>query len=216
MPGVSARHEEHRHSFAVSRVRIGHHHDDEERRVAGIGCEVFLPVDDPVVAVLHGVRAEQARVGAAVGFGHRKGGEDFAVEKRLQVAPLLVVGAEHGQNLGVAGVGRLAAENDGTPSCSAQDLVDEREFHLTVALTAKLGSEVACPQPLFAHPVLKWAHDLGEFGGQRRVDDVLALIGEVVERLDLVAHERVHPVELRLKLGVGAEVPHVISFLHRL
>ena len=39
-----------------------------------------------------------------------------------------------------------------------------RELHLPVALTAELGSEVACPQALFAHLVLEWAHDLGELG----------------------------------------------------
>jgi hypothetical protein len=139
------RHQEHRHPFAVSRIRIGHHHDDEECRIARIGGEVLLPVDDPVVAVLHCKGAEQARVGAAVGFGHREGREDLPIEQGLQVAPFLLVGAEHGQDLGVTGIGRLTAENDGTPGCSAQDLVDECELHLAVALTAELRSEVACP-----------------------------------------------------------------------
>ena len=52
---------------------------------------------------------------------------------------LLLVGAVVGDDLGVAGVGRLAAEDDRGPADPAQDLVHQRELHLAVALPPSSG-----------------------------------------------------------------------------
>ena len=92
------------------------------------------------------LRLEQRRVGAGVRFGHRVAGEQLAVEQRPQVALLLLVGAVVGDDLGVAGVGGLAAEHDRRPLRAAQDLVEQRELELAVALAAELGPEVGGPQ----------------------------------------------------------------------
>src|SRR5829696_4433021 len=113
----------------------------------------------------------------------------------------MFIGAEHSEDFGVTGVGRLTAEDDRTPRRSAEDLVDERELDLAVALAAEFGSEMACPQALFAHRGLQRPDELGKLGRQRRIDGVLVLMSKVIERLDLVADECVHPVELCLELG---------------
>ena len=72
-------------------------------------------------------------VGAGVGLGHRVAGEDLAVEQRVEVLLLLLVGAVVGDDLGVAGVGGLAAEDDRGPLRAAQDLVQQRQLELAVA-----------------------------------------------------------------------------------
>ena len=133
-------------------VGVGDRHDDEERRGLGVRREELPAVDDPLVAVLHGPGLEQRRVGAGVGLGHRVAGEDLAVEQRLQVALLLLVGAVVGDDLGVAGVGRLAAEDDRRPLRPAEDLVEQRQLQLAVALAAELGAEVGGPQALRRGP----------------------------------------------------------------
>ena len=82
----------------------------------GVGREELPPVDDPFVAVAPGPGRELRRVGATLGLGHRVRREDLTVEQRPQVALLLLVGAVVGDDLGVARVGCLAAEDDRTPT----------------------------------------------------------------------------------------------------
>ena len=74
----------------------------------------------------------------------------------------------------------------------------EPEAHLAVALAAEIGREVRRPQPALLDPVLQ------------RPQRAIELIGvqiERLQRLDLLAHERHHPVELGLEGRLGAEVP---------
>ena len=92
------------------------------------------------------------RVGAGVRLGHRVAREALAVEQRLEVLLLLLVGAVVGDDLGVAGVGRLAAEHDRRPLRPAEDLVEQRELQLAEALAAELGAQVRRPQPLARAP----------------------------------------------------------------
>jgi hypothetical protein len=146
-------------------------------------------------------------VGAALRLGHREAGDDVARQQRLQVPGLLLVGAEVGEDLRVAGVRRLGAEDARAPDRLAKDLVQHRELELAVALAAELGAEVAGPQALLAYLVLE------------RLDDVALLVGEVfgglvvvvrperVDLVDLVGDEAVGPVEFLLELGLGSEVP---------
>ena len=116
--GGVGRHQEHRHALVGADVGVGHRHDDEERGRLGVGGEELPPVDDPLVAVLDRPGLEQRRVGAGVGLGHRVAGEALAVEQGLEIALLLLVGAVVGDDLGVARVGSLAAEDDRTPTAS--------------------------------------------------------------------------------------------------
>ncbi len=97
-------------------IRIGDRHHDPERGAFCAGREPLVAVDDVVVAVAHGARAERRRVGSGhFRLGHREEGTDVAGDERREPALLLLVGAEHVQDLGVPGVGRLAAEDELAP-----------------------------------------------------------------------------------------------------
>src|SRR6185503_4927685 len=60
------------------------------------------------------------------------------------------------------------------------------------------------PQTPLAHLVLERRDQLLA----DRVVDVIRVRHHEVERLDLVAHELLDPVEVLLELGIGLEVPH--------
>src|SRR5713101_4349029 len=111
---------------------------------------------------------------------------------------LLLFGAELGEDLGVARVRSLVAEDDRAPHRSAFDLVHEAELHLAVALAAQLGGEVRRPEPLLFDLFLQRPDGACE----------AALVHvEDLERVDLFVHETAHPLELCLELGLGGEVP---------
>ena len=130
------------------------------------------------------------RVGPGVRLGHRVAREHLAVEQRPQVALLLLGRAVVGDDLGVAGVGRLAPEHDRRPLRATEDLVQQRELQLAVALPAELGPEVRGPQPLAAHLVLQRVDRLAPVLVER---DELQVREHEVERLDLLPHERRRP-----------------------
>ena len=138
-----------------------------------------------------------------MGLGHRVAGGDLAIEQRLQVALLLLLGAVVREDLGVAGVRRLAAEDRGRPARAAQHLVHQRELRLSVAGAAELGPQVAGPETPLLHLLLQRSHDLHRAG----VGLVVGIVQHEVEGLDLVADESGHPVELALELGLGLEIP---------
>ena len=76
----------------------------------------------------------------------------------------------------------------------------EPELDLAEALAAELGRQVGGPQAALAYLLL-----------QRRDGAHEAVLAELLEhgleRPDLLAHEVAHPVELRLELRLGREVP---------
>ena len=144
-PGVVARHDEHA-------VRA---HHEEDVGDAARAREPLLAVDDPLVAVAHGVRPEQVRVGAALRLGHRVRRPHLLVEHRLEPALLLLVGAVRGEHLHVAGVGRGRAEHLRRRRVPAEDLVQQAELQLPVAGTAELLVEEDRPQALLLDLVLQ-------------------------------------------------------------
>ena len=154
---------------------------------------------------LHGARGEHLRVGAGLRLGHRVAREALAVEQRLQVLLLLRLGAVVGDDLGVAGVGRGGAEHDRRPARRAEDLVDQRQLELAEALAAELGTQVRAP----TGPAPRTSSCIGRTSGP--VSSSSGWNGAVredqVERLDLLAHELADPLQLRLELGLGLEVP---------
>src|SRR5690242_6887451 len=106
-----------------------------------------------------------------------------------------------GDDLGVAGVGRLAAEDRGREAVAAELLVHQGELQLAVALAAELRPEVAGPQALRLHLFLQ---RLDELLPEARDHHVAAEVGE---RLDLLLHELFYPIELLLKFRVGLKIP---------
>ena len=189
-PGRVGRHDEHRHPLVGAHLGVGDGHHEEEAGVAGVGGEPLLAVDDPFVAVADGRGAEERRVGAGVGLGHRVAGRDRPVEERLEVLGLLLVGAEVGQDLGVARVRRLAAEHRRCPPRPPQQLVEQRQLHLPVALPAHLRFQVGGPQALLPHLLLQRPHHRqGPLVGL-----VVGCAQHIVERLDILPQESVDPV----------------------
>ena len=150
-------------------------------------------------------RRELRRVGAGVRFGHRVAREHLAVEQRLEVALLLLRRAVVGDDLRVAGVGRLAAEDDRRPLRPAEDLVQQRELELAVALATELGAEVRGPQ-LAGRAPLPSAGRRSCAACRRAARTARAghsrSSGSTSSRTNVV-----DPVELLLELGVGLEVP---------
>ena len=117
-----------------------------------------------------------------------------------------------GDDLGVAGVGRLAAEDHRGPAGAPEDLVQQAELELAVALPAEVGAEVGGPQAPVADLLLERVDDLAAVVVERRVRQVRE--GQV-ERLAFVGDERIGPIELFLVFRVSFEVPcHWRIFVH--
>jgi len=106
-----------------------------------------------------------------------------------------------GDDLGVAGVRRLAAEDGGGKAVATQLLVHQAQLQLAIALAAEFGAEVTGPKALGLHLVLQGLDKLlaaqGAMGGH----------AQVAEGFDLLAHEVLDPVELLLEFRIGLEVP---------
>lgn len=202
------RDDEHRGALVDRHVRVGDDHGDDEGSVRIVGGEPLLTVDHPLVAVAHRPAGEAAGVGAAGRFGHGEGGHDPSVEERFEEFLALFLGAVVGEDLGVAGVGGLGAEDHRGPGGTAQNLVQERQLDLPHAHAAEFGRQVGGPQTLFAHLTLERADGV-EVDGAGAVVRFRVAREEDVERLDLIPYEGVGPVEAGLERGVGAEVPHM-------
>src|SRR5207302_1966532 len=102
-----------------------------------------------------------------------------------QPALLLLVAAIQRQDLGVAGVGSLVAEDRRRPHAGALDLVHQAELDLAVALATVLRREMRGLQALRLDLVLERADEAGE-AFEVGVDDL--------ERPDLLLNEALHPV----------------------
>ena len=195
--------DEHRHLLIGRIVRVGHRHDDEERRELGVRREPLLAVDDPLVTILHRAGGEHLGIGAALRFGHREARDDLVVEQRFQPLALLLGRAVVGEDLGVARVGCLTAEHDRRPRGPTQDLVEQPELHLAVALATELGPQMARPQSSLTNLFLQRSDQRVA----HRIGHVVAVLDDELQRLDLGAYELGHPVEFGLELRVRLEVP---------
>ena len=105
------------------------------------------------------------------------------------------------EDLGIAGIGCLAAEDGGRAFRAAEDFVHQRELDLAVTLAAEFGSEVTRPQPALLHFCLKRRNQLGAV----RIGEVVRMADDEIERLDFFGDERVDPVEFALELRLSFE-----------
>ena len=85
--------DEHRHPLVLDLFGIGAHEDDAEPREVRERRPHLLAVDDPLVAVAHGARAETGDVGAGSRLAEHLAPDLFAGEQWPQVALLLRIGA---------------------------------------------------------------------------------------------------------------------------
>ena len=117
-----------------------------------------------------------------------------------------------GQDLAVPRIGRLAAEDDRPAVAAAQDLVEQGQLHLTIAGATEMRPEMGGPQAPLPDLLLQRRDELLA----DRVLHVPGVVDHEVERLDLLPHERLDPIEFLLELGLGLEIPtHAISFWRR-
>ena len=163
-----------------------------------VAHEPFVAVNHPLVAVAAGSGRELPGIRPGAGFRHGEGAEDPALQQRVEPALLLLLRAGQGDQFGVSGVGRLVSEDVGGHVGGSDDLVHERQLHLSEALAAQFGAEVGRPET----GVL----DLGP----QRFDDPQELGMREIERLErcqFIADERPHPGELLLELLFGGKIP---------
>ena len=207
-PGQIGRNDKHRRTRVRRRVRIGHRHDDQERCIARVRGKPLLAIDHPVIAVQFRAALEHLRVRAGMRFGHGEAGDDFSIEQWLQKARLLCLGAVVRKDFRVACVRRLTAENDGSESRATKDFIHQAQLQLPVARPTQFRTQMTRPQAARFHLCLQWPHQLLEV----RVLNVVGVAQHIVERLDFVTDEFIHPIQFFLKFRVCFEVPsHLAS-----
>ena len=193
--------DQHRSALVWPGVGVGDRHHDQEVGDRAVGREPLVAVDHPVVAVARRAGLQQRRVRAGgVGLGHAEGRLQVAGEQRVQVPLLLLRRAGHREDLGVAGVRRRVAEHQRRQRARAEDLVHQPELHLPEALTAELRIQVRRPQPLLLDLLLERFRDAAQ-------PLPAELAHQRLERPDVLAHERAHPLELGFELRLGREIP---------
>ncbi len=153
-------HDDHRVVLVRHLVVAGLHHHDQEVGDRRVRREPLVPVDHPLVAVAHGAGGEQRRVGTRAGFGHAEAAAVLAVEQRLHPLLALGGGAADGDELGVAAVGRLVAEDAWAVRGLPEDLVHQAQLHLAESLPAHVGRQVRRPQALALHLFLQRRRDV--------------------------------------------------------
>ncbi len=181
------RDDDHRRTAMRLCVGIGDDHDDPEAGAVRARGEPLVRVDHPLVAVELGSTLQARGVGAGdLRLGHPEEGARRTGDERLEEATLLVVGAEHVQDLAVAGIGRLASEDELRIRASPDLLVQIGVLDEAAAAAARLGRQVRRPE----------AGVLGELLQLRdeRVGGVVFPGKRLLVRIDVLLHERAHLV----------------------
>ena len=202
-PGRLGRDDDHRRSLVRMDVWIGHRHHDQEVRHGSVGREPLVPVDHPLVAVPHGRRRQQRRIGSSgVGLRHGEGGSQLTVEQRLEPPlPLRLVPRlldTHRQQLRVARVRRIVAEHHRAQGDCPRISCISPNLTCPNPIPPSEGGRCAAQRPSALTSLLERPHHLE----QLVVGQVQRLEGE-----DLLPHEATHPLQLLLELGFRREIP---------
>jgi hypothetical protein len=112
-----------------------------------------------------------------------------------------------GDDLGVACIWRLGAEDPRSPDRLAEDLVQHGQLELAVPLAAELRAEVAGPQAALSHLLLERVDDVALLLRQLCPRQVVVPGPEQVKFVHLVGDELVRPVEQLLEFGLDGEIP---------
>lgn len=187
------------------RIRLAHEDDELAVRVENAGGVPLSAVEHVLVTVAPDRRGDVGGVGAGHGrFGHGERGPDPTVEQGLEPVLLLLLGAEHGEDLHVAGV-RGGAVDGLVADDRAPDHLGERG----VLEVGESGSESVVrheqvPQSLRARCLLQFAHHrrLLVLVRVRRDLGVVHLLGGQ----NMVGHECLEGLEQRVGTSTVGEV----------
>ncbi len=175
-------------------VGVGDRHHDPEGRPLGARREPLVAVDDPLAAVPHRSRLQSRRIGPRhVRLGHGEERADLARYQWLQPALLLLLGTELPEDLPVARIRRLAAEEQLAPERAADLLVQERVREEASVGAPRLGGQVRSPQALVLRD-LSQSHD-------QLVRPVVLAVERLLVRVEVLLHEGAH---------VRPELEHVV------
>jgi len=173
------------------------------------GDEPLVSVDDPLVAILVRVGANERGVAAChFGFGHRKARTRGAFAQRAQVLFLLLGRCPMQQRVLVAFVGRLGVQDERADSDLGRFCRHRRHRGRAQPHAAPLGRHVRQPQLLF---VARLAAQLDD-----RLHHLFAvvLVDRFPARPHRFVHEAPHPHAHIFHFGRKREVDHVTSVPH--
>ena len=141
-------HEDLAHPPVRRRVRVGHRHHDPEARASAEEenhlCPSITHSSPSSTAV---VQPRRVGIGEDPVAGHQEERARRPVHERLQEALLLLLRAEEVEDLAVAGVGRLAVEDELRPRAAPDLLVQQRVLDEAGAAAARLVRQVRRPDP---------------------------------------------------------------------
>ena len=179
------RDEDHRRTPVRLCIGIGDDHDDAEAGTVCTRREPLVRVDHPLVPVPHRSALEERRVGAGhLGLGHPEERARVARHERLE-KPLLLLGrAVEVQNLAVAGVRRLTAEDQLRDEAAPDLLVQVRVLDEPAARAARLRRQVRRPQSRLPRLLLELADE--------RIRPLVLQEEHRLVRIDVLLHERAH------------------------
>jgi hypothetical protein len=175
-------HRDEDHRLSVVRVGVGigdaHEHRDLAARVEAAAREPLVAVDDVVVAVALDAARDVRRVRRRdPRLGHREARTDLAVEQRDQPLLLLLVGAELGEDLHVAGVGRRAVGRLAEQRRRPHHLAQRRVVDVGQAGAPLVVGEEEVPEVALLRLLLQLLHDLGRMADVARVGALLPVGG---------------------------------------
>ena len=179
------RHDDHRMALVAGRIGalVADPHDDGELAVGmqRAGGEPLAAVDHVLIALAADGGADIGGIGRChIGLGHREAGADTAVEQGLQPALVLLGRGKQVQQLGVAGIGRIAVENLGRPVDPADDLGQRAVLHIAHAgaglIVTQAGQEKV-PQTGLARQLLERLDHLGRVSARSRYALVVVVAG---------------------------------------
>ena len=206
--GVGQFDDEGRIALMARRVGIGHRHDERDVGDAGGGGEPLLAVQHVIlVAVLHRAGLHAGGVGARRFLGHRIADALLAVEQRLEILLLLMLGAVRQQRHHRRVIGALRVHRQRAEMAFAKLHLDESVGERPKPHAAIFLGDERTPQALRTRL------------GAQFIEDRLVILARdqpLFSGLAFVMHPLAHPLADRLGLGRDFEIDrHVITLLMR-
>src|ERR671920_2117596 len=155
--------------LVLRRLGVGPHREEHVVGVVGAAGEDLAAVDDVLLAVAHGLRAQRGEVGAGLGLGVADREDELAGQDAGEEAGLLLVGPE-GDERRADGVER----HEGHRGARPHGLVEEQELvHGRAALAAVLLGPADAQPAVLADPSDHRAVQLTALGAAEAGPDVV-------------------------------------------